>query len=55
MSDLGALFLCISVVVAAAGLVGYQDRIADQEAAKAGLQQCLATGHSIVVWQKECK
>lgn len=54
MSDLGALFLCISVVMASAGLVGYQDRIADQESAKAGLQQCIGE-HSIVVWQKECK
>lgn len=53
MSDLLAFCMTISVALAGACVVGYQNGITEQVAAKAGLQQCLENGR--VLWQNECK
>jgi uncharacterized membrane protein len=50
MSDYAWMASAIAVLFA--GAVGVFDRLADQEAAKAGLQQCRV--ENVIVWQKEC-
>ena len=52
MSDIGWMTLCIALIFGGASIVGVFDRMADQEAAKAGLQQCRIGGR--ILWQKEC-